>query len=77
MSNSDGLWRLWLELPKTDQRFMKSTSIDTSAIACLGIINAVRPVPSLRVSLIGTESHRDSFLTKYQTAGRHKMQKAE
>jgi hypothetical protein len=54
---------------------MKSTSIDTGTIVCLGIINAVRPVPSLRVSLIGkgAQSHR-CFLTKHQTADGHKMQ---
>jgi hypothetical protein len=56
---------------------MKSTSIDTTAIACLGIINAVPPDPSHRVSLIGKRvSHRCS-LTKYQTVDRHKNAKAE
>ena len=51
---------------------MKCTSIDTGTIVCLSIINAVRPVPSLRVSLIGKggQSHR-CLLTRLQTADGH------
>jgi hypothetical protein len=56
---------------------MKSTLIDTTAIACLGIINAVPPGPSHRVSLIGKGvSHRCSR-TKYQTIDRHKNAEAK
>ena len=80
MPNSDGLRRLWLELlPKSDQRkFMKSTSIDTGAIACLGIIIAVRPVQSVRVSLIGKGgSITDEFSPNTKLSTRHKNAKAE
>ena len=49
----------WLELVKTDQWLMKSTSIDTGAIVCLGTINAVRPVQVTASALIGKGvSHR-------------------
>jgi hypothetical protein len=50
---------------------MKSTLIDTGAIACLGIVNAVRPVRfTASARSVKGVSHKDCFLTRYQTADR-------